>query len=228
MIKKALIVLAALALTGTAQASGANGASVSKDKRTTTVQHGSATYVPFARPPHKLDTIFDNIGLKYPKGLYFCCFGDTVSGPNSQIGSTIWVGTQFTPAADAKVKEIDVAVGHVSGVNKVIINLAEDNGGVPGNVLGTWPVTGLGTFGDCCQLATVTGVEHIRLAAGTPYWIFLSTDDSNSTTWAAWPFNSTDQTDPMVVAGYDGTSWTNFGAGAPALSFAVLGNNTRN
>jgi hypothetical protein len=227
MIRKAFVVLAALALAGSAQAYGANGASVSKDKRTTTVQHGSTTYAPIARPPHKLDTIFDNIGFDYPKGLYFCCYGDTVSGPNSQIGSTVWPATQFTPAANAKVKEIDVAVGYVSGVNKVIINLAEDNGGVPGNVLGSWPATGLGTFGDCCQLATVS-VSHVKLTAGTPYWIFLSTDDTNDTTWAAWPFNSTDQVDSMVVAGFDGTSWTNFGAGVPALSFAVLGNDTRN
>ena len=228
MIRKALVIIAALAVAGTAQAAGVNGASVSKDKRTTTVRQGSTSYAPTALPPHKMDTIFSNLGFKYPKGYYFCCYGDTVAGPNSQIGSTVWVGTQFTPAASAKVQEIDVGVGWVSGTNEVIVNLAEDNGGVPGNVIGTWAVSGLGTFGDCCQLATVTGINHVKLTAGTPYWLYLSTDDTNADTWAAWPFNSTDETDPMPVAGYDGTSWTNFGSFPPALSFAVLGNNTKN
>jgi hypothetical protein len=229
MIRKALVVIAALAIAGTAQAAGVNGASVSKDKRTTTAQHGSTTLAPAVVPGGgKMDVIFSNLGFKYPKGYYFCCYGDTISGPNSQIGSTIWVATQFTPAADASVKEIDLGVGWVSGTNKVIINIAEDDGGVPGNVLGSWPATGLGTFGDCCQLATATGIKHVKLTAGTPYWIYVSTDDSDSDTWAAWPFNSTDETDPMPVAGYDGTSWTNFGSFPPAMSFAVLGNNTKN
>jgi hypothetical protein len=228
MIRKALFVVAALALAGTAQAAGVNGASVSKDKRTTTVRQGSTTFAPAAVPGGgKLDTIFSNIGFKYPKGYYFCCYGDTVAGPNSQIGSTVWVGTQFTPASNATVKEIDLGVAWVSGTNKVIINLAEDNGGVPGTVIGSWPATGLGTFGDCCTLAVAT-VSKAKLTAGTPYWIYASTDDSNSDTWAAWPFNSTDETDPLPVAGYDGTSWTNFGSFPPALSFAVLGNVSKN
>jgi hypothetical protein len=38
MIRKALVIIAALAIAGTAQAAGVNGASVSKDKCTTTVR----------------------------------------------------------------------------------------------------------------------------------------------------------------------------------------------
>src|ERR1700753_3107155 len=43
----------------------------------------------FAEPPqHDKGTkvIFSNIGTKYPKGEYFCCFGDTVSGSTSITG----------------------------------------------------------------------------------------------------------------------------------------------
>lgn len=222
MIKKALVLLAALAFAATtAQAAGVNGASASKDKLTTTVRAGSMHYTPSGQP--RGDAIFDNIGFHYPKGLYFCCYGDTISGPNSQIGQTIWPAAQFTPASDATIKTIDVAVGWVSGANRVVINLAEDAGGVPGNVLRSFPVTGLGSFGDCCQLAEVS--THVHVTGGTPYWIFLSTDDTSKTTWAAWPFNSTDQTDTINVAGYDGSSWTAFGASRPAISFALYGKN---
>jgi len=170
-----------------------------------------------------MDTVFSNIGYKYPDGLYFCCFGNTISGPNSQIGDTIWPAAEFTPASDATIKEIDVALGWVSGANRVVINIAEDDGGVPGNVLASFPVTGLGVFGDCCQLAQATG--KVKVTGGTPYWIFISTDASSMTTWAAWPFNSTDQVDTINTAGFDGSTWTAFGPSRPAISFALFGKN---
>lgn len=221
MIRKALVVAACLAFATAAQGAGVNGASLSKDKLTTTVHPGSMHYAPQAVPPRKLKPIFDNIGFLYPKGLYFCCYGDTISGPNSQVGSTNWAAVQFTPASDATIKLIDVAATFVSGANGVIVNIAEDDGGVPGNVLGAFPVGGLGDFGDCCQIAEADA--HVDVTGGTPYWIYLSTDDSTKTTWAVWPFNSTDQVDTLNVAGYNGTSWTNFGPSRPAPSFALYG-----
>lgn len=222
MIKKALAILATLAFATTAaMAAGPNGASVSKDKLTTSVHPGSMHYTPAAHPPRKLKPIFDNIGFLYPKGYYFCCYGDTISGSASQIGSTNWAAVQFTPDSDSTIKLINVAVGYVSGTNKVVINIAEDDGGVPGNVIGTASATGLDTFGNCCQLAEAN--VSIHLTGGTPYWIYLATDGTNSNSWLAWPFNSTDQVDTMAVAGYNGSTWTNFGPSRPAPAFALYG-----
>jgi hypothetical protein len=99
--------------------------------------------------------------------------------------------------------------------------IAEDDGGVPGNVLSSTVATGLGAFGDCCVLAEAN--VKVDLTGGTPYWIYLSTDDQSANSWMAWPFNSTDQTDTQDVAQYNGTSWTNFGASRPELSFALYG-----
>ena len=84
-----------------------------------------------------------------------------------------------------------------------------------------WTCVCLGEFGDCCTLAQAN--VNIKLSGGTTYWFYLSTDDQSSDSWLAWPFNSTDETDPLSVAQYDGTSWTNFGPGAPAMSFALYG-----
>lgn len=224
MLTKALVVLAVSALVGsTAQATGINGATVSRDKHTTTAQPGTTRYAPAIKPPRRLDTIFDNIGFKYPEGLYFCCYGNTISGPSSQIGQTVWPASQFTPEGDATIKTIDVALGWVSGANRVVINIAKDDGGIPGKVLGSFAVTGLGVFGDCCQLAEVTGNVKIKVKGGAPYWIFISTDDQSKNTWAAWPFNSTDQVNTINNAAFDGTSWTAFGPGRPAVSFALFG-----
>jgi hypothetical protein len=46
--------------------------------------------------------------------------------------------------------QIDLALGHVSGVNAATIQVARDNGGIPETVLGTWSVSGRRTLGSCC------------------------------------------------------------------------------
>ncbi len=144
MIKRTLIVFAALAFASTtAIAAAPNGATLSKDKRFTSVPQGSTHYSPLQ--PKKGGVIFSNIGTAYPKGLYFCCYGDTISGPSSPVGGNYAVAIQFTPASDGKVKEIDAAVGWASGTNGATIALYDDNGGVPGTQLASDDVTGLGS-----------------------------------------------------------------------------------
>ena len=166
--------------------------------------------------------VFSNVGFKYPNGLYFCCYGNTISGSGSVIGATYWVAMGFTPAADADLKEIDVGVGYVTGTNKVIISLYDDNGGVPGNVIKKWSQTGLGNFGACCQIE-VGKTRGIHVTAGTPYWVAVTTDGADSDTWAAWPFNSTDQINPVPLAVSNGAGWSAAGGSVPAPNFAVIG-----
>src|SRR5882757_6115881 len=152
MIKRVLVALAALAFAGSAaSAAGVNGATLSKDKRTTSVAVGSGHYSPTALPGKS--AIFSNVGTKYPKGLYFCCYGDTISGPNAGVGGTFSVALQFTPASDIDAKEVDAGVGWVQGVNAVDLAIYDDAGGVPGNLIDSAKATGLGTFGDCCTMA---------------------------------------------------------------------------
>jgi len=223
MINKAIVALAAFVFaSASADAAGVNSATFSTDRLTTQARPGTSRYVP-APPPRKMDTVFGNIANKYPDGLYFCCFGKLISGPNSPIGHTIWPAVQFTPASDATINEIDVAVGLAAGANRVVLNIALDNGGVPGTVLGSFPVTGMGDFGDCCQL--ITAASHIHVTGGVPYWMFVSTDEQSVTTWAAWPFNSTDQVDTLNTAVFDGSTWTSSGPSRAAVAFALLGKN---
>src|SRR3569832_2976397 len=114
MIKKVLGALAALALSGAAAAAaGVNGATLSKDKRFTSVGAGSGHYAPTALP-HK-EAIFSNVGTKYPKGLYFCCYGNTISGPDSIVGAAYSVALQFTPASDIDARDFVVGVVLVVG-----------------------------------------------------------------------------------------------------------------
>jgi hypothetical protein len=217
MIKRVLVALAALAFAGSAaSAAGVNGATLSKDKRITSVAVGSGHFSPTALP--KKSAIFSNVGTKYPKGLYFCCYGNTVSGPNSVAGGPYSVALQFTPGSDMDAKEIDAGVGWAAGTNAVNLAIYDDAGGVPGKQLDAGQATGLGTFGDCCTMAVAK--VKASLKGGTPYWVVVSADGD---TWDAWAFNSTDEIDQVTAAYNDGTGWQGpFGA-VPAPSFQVLG-----
>jgi len=216
MIKKVLVALAALALAGSAaSAAGVNGATLSKDKRFTSVGAGSGHYAPTALP--RKEAIFSNVGTKYPKGLYFCCYGNTISGPDSIVGAAYSVALQFTPASDIDAREIDAGVAWAAGTNAANLAIYDDAGGLPGKMLDGAQATGLGVFGDCCTMA----VAKVRasLKAGTPYWVVVSADGD---TWDAWAFNSTDEID-VVNAAYNGGSGWQSGGAVPAPSFQVLG-----
>ncbi len=164
--------------------------------------------------------IFSNIGTAYPKGLYFCCYCDTISGPNAGAGGAFSATMQFISAKDAKVTEIDASVGFVQDTNVVDIVLYDDNGGIPGNVIKSAAATGLGTFGSCCTMAVAKIKANLK--AGTPYWVAAQEDLDGQNTWAAWAFNSTDQIDILNAAYNSGSGWT-AGRAVPAPGFQVLG-----
>jgi len=220
MIKKAIMTFAmATLVAGGASAAGDKTYTLSKDKTVTSVTQGSVHY----SPPSILGgghVLFSNFGKKYPKGLYFCCYGDTISGPNSAVGTPFAVALQFTPASDGDVKEIDAGVAWAAGTNSVTIGLYDDNSGVPGNVIASGVATGLGMFGDCCTIAAAK-LKEAPVAGGTPYWVVVS---ATGTTWASWAANSTDQIDGLTIAysADGGSTWSPDGE-LPAASFQVLG-----
>lgn len=219
MFKSAVFAFAlgAFAASG-ALAAGDRTYSLSKDKRITTVSQGSTRYAPPSLAPKK-DVVFSNVGTKYPKGLYFCCYGNTISGPDAGVGGAYAVALQFTPASDVKSKEVDAGVGWVQGTNSVTISIAEDDGGVPGKTLASGDASGLGTFGNCCTMATAD--LKASLKGGTPYWVVVT---ASGNTWAAWSFNSTDQIDQLSAAysADGGGSWSS-GIAIPAPSYQVIG-----
>ena len=221
MIKTTMLGFTVLALAAsTAFAAGDKTYSLSKDKAITSVTQASVHYAPPQLAPKKSSVIFSNIGTKYPKGLYFCCYGDTISGADAGVGGAFSAALQFTPSSDAKVKEIDASVGFVQGTNAVDLVLYDDDGGVPGKVIASGKATGLGTFGDCCTLAVAK--VKASLKAGTPYWVAAQADPDGSDTWAAWAFNSTDQIDILTAAYNSGSGWS-AGVALPAPGFQVLG-----
>src|SRR5262249_24366450 len=89
-----------------------------------------------------LVTIFSSLASKYPKGVYWCCEGYNVMGPNSGAGEQ-WMAAAFTPDVDRTVTKIEVGAGWSDGTKGIVISLNDDNNGIPGNALQTWIVRDL-------------------------------------------------------------------------------------
>jgi hypothetical protein len=211
----ALAVLAAAAL-ASAAAGSSRAPTFTKTGRTSVAgAHAAATAAAPALSTPAF-TLFSDFGAGH---AYDCCVGWTVAGPASGPG-LFSAALPFTPAVDARVTQIDVAVSNAGGANgPLTIQLAADDGGVPGAVYGTWTVfSGVPVFGTCCQIETIHVSPSLPVGQGRQYWVVAST--SGSDTWDAWNWNS---------VGATGTELYNQGSGwlanldSPLGAFDVLG-----
>jgi len=206
----------------TALAASKNGVITSANGRQT-IAPRAKNFTPYVEKDSGLSVIASNVATKYPLGMYWCCTGGTISGPLSIIGTEYWEAAGFTPAANATVKKVGVAVGYVTGATTdVVLTLNADAGGVPGKVLAKWKVSGMPNFGSCCTLDTKKSSGGVSVTAGTLYWLAVTTE-SNSDIWAAFNLNDSDQVDPGPTAYAQNGAWTGY-QGIPAFSFEVLGN----
>lgn len=221
-VVRIVLVLSVLTLVGIVAlaAAGRHGIVASQDGRQTIATHGPSSHIkPWIEPDAGLTTIAGNLS-KYQNGVFFCCYGFTISGPTSIIGSTYWAAVPFTPTANSTVKKVEVAVGYVTGTNGVTVSVNADAGGVPGAQLAGGNFTGLENYGDCCQLVVASGHGGVAVNQGTQYWVVVSTSSGTSDTWDAWAFNSTDMR-LFPIAGYNNGVWS---AGQNLLpGYAVLG-----
>jgi hypothetical protein len=214
MIRKTLLTSAALALVATGAYAGAN-VSLSNDHRMVSVPAGS----PGKSAPLQLGgTSYSNFATKYSNGLYFCCYGYTVSGPSSFLGAAYGAATQWTQAADADVTKLSSSVGYVSGDHTSTLTLYADNGSdAPGAKLGSGTGASPEFFGGCCGVLTVKLKKSAHLSAGQKYWIAVTTTGAN---FNAAPFSTIDQVNLHNIAGTSdgGTTWS---GGQSTLAAAV-------
>jgi hypothetical protein len=218
----AVLSLVVLALSLSAFAAGKDGVVLSKDGKMTIATERSKVSKPYTDVKNNLTKDYNNLGSAYPDGVYWCCTGATISGPNSIIGAEYWAAEGFT-ANTSTIKNVKVAVGYVTGnTTDVIVSLNADNGGVPGAALKHWKSTVTSNaFGSCC------GVEahgiNVSVTPGTQYWIVVSTE-ADSDIWAAWNVNDTLQlfSDAIPTASYQSGTWYGY-SGYPGFAFEVQG-----
>jgi hypothetical protein len=234
MCKKTLLTLAVLALASViAFATGKDGIAVSKDGRMVMATKPARTITRSTPSDAGLVTIYGNIGTSYPKGPYWCCEASSITGPTALPGflPEYWEASAFTPTADHSVTKVEVAVSLISGTNGLVLGLYNDASGVPGTAIKTWTLSGLPDFGSCCVVEAKGGAD-VPVKAGTQYWIVLKVNSKESTTWAAWNYNDTDQVDMAPTAFWcsddkggscgNNNAWT-ADQSLPGLAFAVLG-----
>jgi hypothetical protein len=188
------------------------------------VTNPSAVHTPYADDNAGSTVIFSNLATAYPNGLYWCCQGVSVSGPNSLGFVEWWHATAFTPVANATPTKVTVSIGWLAGGGSILLSLNADNGGVPGAVLEQCTLYELDEAGTCWAVQSKK-VSGIPLSAGQQYWIVASTT-AKSSVWAAWNQADNDQVSNFVNAGYTNQSenpaWTSYTTSLNG-AFAVYG-----
>lgn len=219
---RVVLCLVVLAFSVTALAASKHGVVLTKNGRQAIATRPSSKVTPYnARIDAGLTKIASNIS-KYPYAKYFCCYGWTLSGPNSGIGEQIWLATPFTPSANVTATKLEAAAGWFGGTNALVLSIAEDSGGLPGNTLGSATVDNLFDFGTCCTLDEGKLKPGVSLTAGTQYWFVMSTNNNDADFEGAWSINTTDDRENVyTLAVNSGSGWgteTTFLGG-----YAVLG-----
>lgn len=183
---------------------------------------------PFVQPAKQepgLVKIFDNMlpAKTYPYGRYFCCIAPGIMGPANQYNSPEeWWAESFTPAVNATVTKIEVAVAWAGGTNSVNIGLYSDSGDMPGTPLYAKDVKNLPPTGSCCTTMSLKDKDGIPVTAGTQYWVVVSTDSADTDFAGAWNYNTSDQVTKINQAEYANSTWSS-GPIAPGVGLAVWG-----
>jgi hypothetical protein len=137
----------------------------------------SLVVTPAEELPAGLKTIYSNLGPTATDN-YNASSGYYITGPTNALAvSEQWIAAPFTPKVNAHVSQLRVAAGWISGTKRIIVGLYSDNLGTVGTALATAPTTHMGTFGACCQLASVN-IASTAVTKGTQYWIVVTSDDT--------------------------------------------------
>ncbi len=166
-------------------------------------------------------TFFTDLG---PQGdVYNSSTGWTVSG-SGLIGESFTAANLFTSLASGSVSQIDLAVGYAGGTNTFYASIWTDNGGLPGTQL--YRVDDLSssqTFGGCCGLVTITGINGLDLTAGQQYFVVLGPENLSDTTFEAFNWNNQGVNGLDLYSTNGGTNWNSNGTGNPLGAFDILG-----
>ena len=140
------------------------------------------------------DVIFNNFG---EGDTYQTGTGWTLSD-GAPLGNDTDQGDAFTVVGGSYfLDQIDVAIGLVTGINRIFLDLYDDAGGQPGSVLDSAVIDGqMGQFGGANAPIVALFSGGTLLVEGVQYWVIASTDVD---TWAAWNLNSTNDIGPHAI-----------------------------
>lgn len=149
------------------------------------------------RPSDGLATIYSNLGTG--DSVYHCCTALTSSGPSSPLGETVEVANAFTPAADAAISRVQVALGYALGTKAISVSIRSDNNGVPGAVVKQWSPPDFPSLGQCCTLVTKDFSAGIPVIGGTQYWLVVRQSVASADAWNGWNLNTNNSSGPFAI-----------------------------
>jgi len=189
--------------------------------RVTTQGKPGGTAYKAAGQDASLPIIFSNLATKDPKGLYFCCEGNIISGPDNAYGYPAYAeAIQFVVTSATTLHKITTSVNYIAEgtYTDFLFAIEADASGVPsGTALGSgpWKVTiNSQTFGQCCATEVGKAKGGLALAPGT-YWVVWETEAA-SDLFAEVNVEVFDEVDSANVA-YSASngaagSWTSYGS----------------
>ena len=197
---------------------GAAGASSPLSVAPTSAHAGSAGSVVASAVGPKLASntvFFSNLG----PGGSFQHGGWCVTGATAGCTGRFDIAMPFVPSVNGRVTRIDIAITNLSGPNSATVLLAQDDGsGLPGHVLGSWPISNQPAIGVSCCPTTVSLPVSIAIGARRTYWVIARA--GTTSTWDNWNWNYAGTQGPYAYS-TDGTSW-NY-ANSTIGAFDVIG-----
>ena len=104
------------------------------------------------------------------------------------VGGGQYDAMPFTPKADAKVTEIQIALFNCEfgcGTDVATVSLNRDSGGLPGNAIHAWTLHKLGTSKwHSCPMTTAKSKKGISLKKGKQYWLVAEAPYGTTDSWA--------------------------------------------
>jgi hypothetical protein len=183
----AMLLVASLVLV----ASNRNGIIVTQDGRQMIATKGPSHVTPDAEDDSKLVTISGNLST-YQYATFFCCFGYTIAGPDSELGFTSYVALPFTPSKNMTVNKVEVSLGYYTANVPITLSVNNDASGLPGTAIKSWNTKVPDPYGACCTLVTASSSAGVPVTGGTQYWLVMGTGSKNTNFFGGWADNSTD------------------------------------
>lgn len=162
-----------------------------------------------------------NPGQTFPPSAYsinFWCISGT-AGTGCGPAQLRQIAAPFRPTASATLQSVSLALGYGgTGTNGVIVSLALDSAGVPGNVLESWTVSRL-PGGTQPPLTTLRDRLGLSLTAGQGYWLIVQPMAAD--TYVVWYTNVLGLTGAMANYGSGWQLLTGITATQPAFSIGM-------
>jgi hypothetical protein len=92
-------------------------------------------------------------------------------------------GNMFTAGFTGNLAELDLAIGTNNAGSFVNIQIAADNGGLPGVVLESFTASVTNLVWSPGAYVSVVSTVHPLLSAGTSYWVLATTTTNNTDAW---------------------------------------------